>query len=175
MTLSEHGGGFGPPQLPQRPIPPIHHVWVASPGDGRRLYRSALFRTAALWRLGILWAILLALLIFLVVEDPSHNITWLVVALVFPVLFIFLLFRRGKAQETLMAPGSVWASGFGANELLIVTPVSTLVIDYAALIPPRVGGSTVLIRTRYGVSTSSLPLELFPPDALAFLQQRSTR
>jgi hypothetical protein len=175
MSWPEYGGGLAPPQVPQRAIPPVHHVWVASPGDGRRLYRSALLRTAALWRLGILWAILVALLVFVVVEDPSHNITWLVVALVFPILFVFLLLRRGKPQEALMAPGSVWASGFGANELLIVTPVSTLVIEYAALVPPRVTTSTVLIRTRYGASTTWLPLQLFPPDALAFLRQRTTR
>ena len=65
----------GAPQLPQRPIPPVHHVWVAGPGDGRRLYRSTLFRTPGLVRLGIIWAICLALLIFSVVADPTHNIT----------------------------------------------------------------------------------------------------
>ncbi len=74
-----------------------------------------------------------------------------------------------------MAPGSVWATGFGANELLIVTPISTLVIDYAALKPPQIAGSSVLIRTRYGASASSLPLELFPSEALTFLQQRTAQ
>jgi hypothetical protein len=175
MSHPQHGGGFGTPQLPQRPIPPVHHVWVASPGDGRRLYRTALFRTAALWRLAILWAILVASVVVLVAVDPQHNITWLVVVLLFPVLFVVLLLRRGKPQEALMAPGSVWASGFGANELLIVTPISTLVIDYAALLPPRVAATTVLIRTRYGASSTWLPLALFPPDALAFLQTRTKR
>ena len=47
-------------------------------------------------------------------------------------------YRRSTAQAAMMAPGSIWASGFGANELLLVTPISTLVIDYAALRPPRV-------------------------------------
>jgi hypothetical protein len=61
------------PPVPQRPLPPVHHVWVAGPGDGRRLYR------------------------------------------------------------------------------------------------------TTLIRTRHGVSASSLPLELFPSDALTFLQQRTAQ
>jgi len=38
----------GAPRLPQRPIPPIHHVWVAGPGDGRRFYRRTLFRASGL-------------------------------------------------------------------------------------------------------------------------------
>jgi hypothetical protein len=130
----------GAPQLPQRPIPPVHHVWVAGPGDGRRLYRSTLFRTPGLMRLGIIWAICLAVLIFLVVTDPSHNITWLIIALFFPVVLVILLVRRSTAQAAMMAPGSVWASGFGANELLLVTPISTLVIDYAALRPRASSG-----------------------------------
>jgi hypothetical protein len=33
------------PQLPQRPLPPVHHVWVAGLGDGRRLYRTTLMQT----------------------------------------------------------------------------------------------------------------------------------
>jgi hypothetical protein len=122
-----------------------------------------------------LWALCLALLVASAVLDPSHNVTWVMVAALFPVLFGFLLWRRSKAQEAIMAPGSVWATGFGANELLIVTPISTLVIDYAALKPPQITGSSVLIRTRYGVSTSSLPLELFPSEALTFLQQRTAQ
>jgi hypothetical protein len=165
----------GAPQLPQRPIPPIHHVWVAGPGDGRRLYRSTLFRTPGLVRLGIIWAICLALLIFAVVADPTHNVTWLVIALFFPVFLVILLLRRSMAQAAMMPPGSVWASGFGTHELLLVTPISTLVIDYAALRPPRVIGSAVLIQTRRLASTTSLPLELFPPEAIAFLSQRTTQ
>jgi len=161
------------PHLPQRPIPPVHHVWVAGPGDGRRLYRTTLMQTGGLRRLGILWALCVALLVFAVIADPSHNPTWLVVALVAPVVFVILLLRRTKAQEAIMAPRSVWATGFGANELLIVTPLSTLVIDYAALQPPRVIGSAVLIRTRYGASASSLPLDLVPPEALTFLHQHT--
>jgi Na+/proline symporter len=164
----------GAPQLPQRPIPPVHHVWVAGPGDGRRLYRSTLFRTPGLIRLGIIWAICLALLIFSVVADPTHNITWLVIALSFPVVLIILLWRRSTAQAAMMAPGSVWASGFGTHELLLVTPISTLVIDYAALRPPHVIGPAVLIQTRRLASTTSLPLELFPPEAIAFLHERTT-
>jgi hypothetical protein len=163
----------GGPQLPQRPIPPVHHVWVAGPGDGRRLYRSTLFHASGLLRLGIIWAICLALLIFSVVADPTHDPTWLVIALFFPVLLIILLVRRSSAQAAMMAPGSVWATGFGANELLIVTPISTLVIDYAALRPPRVIGSAVLVQTRRLASTTSLPLELFPPEALTFLHQHT--
>jgi hypothetical protein len=163
------------PPVPQRPLPPVHHVWVAGPGDGRRLYRTTLIRTSGLRRLAVLWAISLALLVVSAVLDPSHNVTWLLVAMLFPVLFGFLLWRRSKAQEAIMAPGSVWATGFGANELLIITPISTLVIDYAALKPPQIAGSSVLIRTRHGVSASSLPLELFPPDALTFLQQRTAQ
>jgi hypothetical protein len=124
-------------------------------------------------RLGIIWAICLAVLIFLVVTDPSHNITWLIIALFFPVVLVILLVRRSTAQAAMMAPGSVWASGFGANELLLVTPISTLVIDYAALRPPRVIGSAVLIQTRRLASTTSLPLELFPPEALTFLHQHT--
>ena len=65
------------------------------------------------------------------------------------------------------------ATGFGANELLIVTPISTVVFDYAALRPPRVIGPAVLIQTRRLGGTTSLPRELFPPDALAFVQQRA--
>jgi hypothetical protein len=163
----------GHPPVPQRPLPPVHHVWVASAGDGRRLYRTTLLRTSGLRRLGFLWALCLALLAFAAVQDPSHSITWVLVAVLFPVLFALLLWRRGKAQEAVMTPGSVWATGFGANELLIVTPISTMVIDYSALKPPQVAGSSLLIRTRYGASTTSLPLELFPPDAVAFLQQRT--
>jgi hypothetical protein len=163
----------GAPQLPQRPIPPVHHVWVAGPGDGRRLYRSTVFRTPGLIRLGIIWAICLALLILAVFADPSHNVTWLVIALFFPVFLIILLLRRSMAQAAMMAPGSVWASGFGANELLLVTPISTLVIDYAALRAPRVIGSAVLIQTRRLASTTSLPLELFPPEAMTFLHQHT--
>jgi hypothetical protein len=163
------------PQLPQRPIPPVHHVWVAGPGDGRRLYRTTLMHTGGLRRLGILWVLCVALLVFAAVADPSHNLTWLVVALLAPVVFVVLLLRRTKAQEAIMAPGSMWATGFGANELMIVTPISTLVIDYAALQPPRVIGSAVLIRTRYGASASSLPLDLVPPEAIAFLHKRATQ
>jgi hypothetical protein len=165
----------GYPQLPQRPIPPIHHVWVAAPGDGGRLYRSTLFRTPGLLRLGILWALCVALLTVGVVLDPSHDVTALVIALFFPVVLILLLWRRSSAQAAMVAPGSVWASGFGANELLLVTPISTLVIDYAALRPPRVVGSAVLIQTRRLAGTTSLPLELFPPDALTFLRQRTSQ
>jgi hypothetical protein len=164
----------GHPPVPQRPLPPTHHVWVAGPGDGRRLYRTTLIRTVGL-RLGILWALCLILVLISVVLDPSHNLTWLVVTVLFLMLFVLLLWRRGKAQEAIMSPGSVWATGFGANELLIVTPISTLVIDYAALKPPRVAGSSVLIPTRYGAATTSLPLELFPPEALTFLQQRTAQ
>ena len=155
------------------PVPPVHHVWVAGPGDGWRLYRSTMFRAPGLLRLGIVWAIFLALLAFSAVADPSHDVTWLVVGLFFPVFLIILLFRRSRAQAALMTPGSVWATGFGANELLIVTPISTLAIDYAALRPPRVAGPAVLIQTRRLGSSSALPLELFPPDALAFLHQHT--
>jgi hypothetical protein len=77
------------------------------------------------------------------------------------------------AQAAMMPSGSVWASGFGANELLLVTPISTLVIDYAALRPPRVIGSAVLIQTRRLASTTSLPPERFPPEALTFLHQHT--
>jgi hypothetical protein len=137
------------------------------------LYRSTLFHASGLLRLGIIWAICLALLIFSVVADPIHDPTWLVIALFFPVLLIILLVRRSSAQAAMMAPGSVWATGFGANELLIVTPISTLVIDYAALRPPRVIGSAVFVQTRRLASTMSLPLELFPPEALTFLHQHT--
>ena len=164
---------MGYPQLPQRPIPPIHHVWVAGPGDARRLYRGTVFRTPGLLRLGIIWAVFLVLLMFSVVLDPSHNVTWLVIGLLFPVLFVFLLLRRTRTQEAMMAPGSVWATGFGANELLMVTPISTVVIDYAALRPPRVVGPAVLIQTKRLASSTSLPVELVPPDALAFLHQHT--
>jgi hypothetical protein len=163
----------GAPQLPQRPIPPVHHVWVAGPGDGRRLYRATVFRTPGLIRLAILWTIALALLVVSVVFDPSHNITWVIVALIFPVFLFISLWRRSEAQAAMVAPGSVWASGFGTNELLLITPISTLVIDYAALRPPRVVGSAVLIQTRRLAGTTSLPLELFPPEALAFLHQHT--
>ena len=166
---------MGHPPVPQRPLPPVHHVWVAGPGDGRRLYRSTLIRTSGLRRLGILWALCLVLLAVSAALDPAHNVTWLVIAILFPVLLAITLWRRSKAQEAIMAPGSVWATGFGANELLIVTPISTLVIDYAALRPPQIAGPSVLIRTRYGVSASSLPLELFPSEALTFLQQRTAQ
>ena len=165
---------MGHPPVPQRPLPPVHHVWVAGPGDGRRLYRTTLIRTSGL-RLGIVWGLCLALLTISAVLDPSHNVTWLVVAILSMVLFVILLWRRGKSQEAIMSPGSVWATGFGANELLIVTPISTLVIDYAALKPPKVAGPSVLIPARYGVRTTSLPLELFPPEALTFLQQRTAQ
>jgi hypothetical protein len=173
MSLPERGGGIESAHVPQRPIPPVNHVWVAAPGDGRRLYRSTVARTPALQLLGIVWAVCLALLVVGVATDPAQNITWLVVAVIFPTVFISLLIRRGKAQEALMAPGFVWASGFGANELLIVTPVSTLLVDYAALVPPRIVGPAVLIRTRYATTATSLPLQLFPPEALAFLRQRT--
>jgi hypothetical protein len=163
----------GYPQLPQRPIPPVHHVWVAGPGDARRLYRGTMWRTPGLLRLGIIWSICLVLLIVAVALDPTHNVTWLVIGLLFPVLFVFLLLRRSKTQEAMMAPGSVWATGFGANELLIVTPISTVVIDYAALRPPRVVGPAVLIQTKRLASSTSLPHELIPPDALAFLHQHT--
>jgi Na+/proline symporter len=139
------------------------------------LYRTTLIRTSGLRRLGILWALCLALLVLLAVLDPSHDITWLLVAILAPALLAILLWRRGKAQEAIMSPGSVWATGFGANELLIITPISTLVIDYAALKPPRIAGSSLLIPTRYGPSTTSLPLELFPPEAVTFLQQRTAQ
>lgn len=161
------------PTVPQRPLPPVHHVWVAGPGDARRLYRTTLIRTSGLRRLGILWAICLALVVTSVVLDPAHNLAWLILVVLFPALFAFLLWQRGKAQEAIMTPGSVWATGLGVNELLIVTPISTLVIDYAALKPVLVTGPTVLVRTRYGPSTTALPLELFPPEALAFLHQRT--
>jgi hypothetical protein len=170
---SGYGSGVGYPQLPQRPIPPIHHVWVAQPGDGRRLYRGTLLHTPGLLRLGIIWAVCLAMLIVLAVLDPSHNIVWVVVALVFPMLFMLALWRRSMAQAATMAPGSVWATGFGPNELMIVTPLSTVVFDYAALRPPRVIGPAVLIQTRRLAGTTSLPLELFPPGALAFVQQHT--
>jgi len=173
VNADGYGSPVGYPRLPQRPIPPVHHVWVAAPGDGRRLYRSTLFRTPGLLRLGIMWAISVALLSVSAVLDPSHNITWLVVALFFAVILMLLLWRRSAAQAAMVAPGSVWATGFGANELLLVTPISTLVIDYAALRPPRVVGSAVLIQTRRLASTTSLPLELFPPEALTFLHQRT--
>ncbi len=164
---------MGYPQLPQRPIPPVHHVWVASAGDGRRLYRSTVFHTPGLRRLGIVWAVCLTLLIASAVLDPSHNVVWVVVALLFPVFLMLSLWRRSMAQAAMMTPGSVWATGIGANELLIVTPVSTVVLDYAALRPPRVIGSAVLIQTKRLGGTTSLPLELFPPDALAFLHQHT--
>jgi len=168
-----YGSGVGYPQLPQRPIPPIHHVWVAQPGDGRRLYRSTLFRSPGLLRLGIIWAVCLALLSVSAVLDPSHNLVWLFVALLFPALLMLSLWRRSMAQAATMAPGSVWATGFGPNELMIVTPLSTVVFDYAALRPPRVIGPAVLIQTRRLAGTTSLPVELFPPDAVAFVQQRT--
>jgi hypothetical protein len=161
------------PQPPQRPLPPVHHVWVAAPGDGRRLYRTTVMQTAGLRRLAILWALGLALLIYSAVADPAHNVSLVAVAVVVPVVFVILLWRRSKLQEAIMTPGSVWATGFGANELLIITPISTLVIDYAALQPPRVVGSTVLIRTRYAASATSLPAALVPPEALAFLHQHT--
>ncbi|OBK41583.1 hypothetical protein A5658_17880 [Mycobacterium sp. 1245111.1] len=164
---------MGYPQLPQRPIPPIHHVWVAQPGDGRRLYRGTMLHTPGLLRLGIIWAVCLTLLIVAAALDPSHNITWVFVALLFPLLLILSLWRRSMAQAAMMAPGSVWATGFGTNELLIVTPISTVVFDYAALRPPRVIGPAVLIQTRRLVGTTSLPRELFPPDALAFVHQHT--
>ncbi|BBX48017.1 hypothetical protein GCM10009641_09390 [Mycobacterium cookii] len=164
-----------PEQFPQRPIPPLHHVWVAGPGDGRRIFRTALMRSAGLARLGVLWVISMALLIISAQGNTDQIIAWLVVAVLLPVLFVILLLRRSKAQEAIMAPGSVWATGFGANELLIVTPISTLIVDYAALRPPQVVGPAVLLRTRYGASPASLPLELFPPEALTFLNQRTAR
>jgi len=163
----------GHPQLPQRPIPPIHHVWVAQPGDGRRLYRGTVLHTPGLLRLGIIWAVCLALLIVSAVLDPAHNIVWVFVALLFPLFLMLSLWRRSMAQAAMMAPGSVWATGFGANELLIVTPISTVVFDYVALRPPRLIGPAVLIQTRRLAGTTSLPRELFPPDALAFVQQRA--
>ncbi len=175
MSVPEFVAGSGPSPVPQRPLPPVHHVWVAGPGDGRRLYRTTVIKTASMRWLAALWGLSLALLVYSVVLDPTHNATWLVVDIAFPVIFVLLLRQRSKAQEALMTPGSVWATGFGANELLIVTPASTLVIDYAALLPPHVAGLAVLIRTRYGVSATALPLQLFPPEALAFLTQRTAQ
>ena len=81
VNAAGYGAGVGYPQLPQRPIPPIHHVWVAAPGDGRRLYRSTLFRIPGLLRLGIMWAICVALLSVSAVLDPLHDLTLLAMAL----------------------------------------------------------------------------------------------
>ena len=162
-----------PEQFPQRPIPPVHHVWVASAGDGRRVFRATLLRTGGLARLGVLWAISIGLLIISAHGNTDQIIAWLIVGLLVPAFFVILLLRRSKAQEAIMAPGSVWASGFGADELLIVTPISTLVVDYVALRPPRVVGPAVLLRTRYGASPALMPVELFPPEALTFLHQRT--
>lgn len=175
MSQAGFGGDAGHAPVPQRPLPPVHHVWVAGPGDARRLYRTTVIRTTSMRWLAALWVLSLALLVYSVVIDPTHNVTWLVVAIVFPVVFALLLRQRSKTQEALMTPGSVWATGFGANELLIVTPASTLVLDYAALLPPHIAGSSVLIRTRYGVGATALPLQLFPPEALAFLSQRTAQ
>ena len=49
-----------------------------------------------------------------------------------------------------VALGTIWASGFGANELPPVTPISASVIDYVALRAPRVSRSAVLMQTRRG-------------------------
>jgi hypothetical protein len=108
-----------------------------------------------------------------VVIDPAHNITWVIVGFLLPVFVFISLWRRSEALAAMVAPGSVWATGFGTNELLLVTPISTLVIDYKALRPPRVIGPAVLIQTRRLAGTTSLPLQLFPPDALTFLHQHT--
>jgi hypothetical protein len=62
------GAAGGPLQLPQRPIPPVHHVWVASAGDGRRLYRNAFLHTFGVWRLGIYLAALASVSVIAVID-----------------------------------------------------------------------------------------------------------
>jgi hypothetical protein len=162
------------PELPRRAVPPVHHTWVASTGDGRRFYRSAVAGSGGLRRFGIFWAIALACAVFTSVVHPATAIAWLGGAVFGGALFVLLLVSRIRLGDKAIPPGSVWASGFGANELLIITPTSTLVVDYAALLPPRVRGSVVLIRTREGAGSVPLSLELFPPAALTFLQQRTS-
>ena len=54
--------------------------------------------------------------------------------------------------------------------LSAVVPRNRLGIIWAI---SRVIGSAVLIQTRRLASTTSLPLELFPPEALTFLHQHT--
>jgi hypothetical protein len=51
-----------------------------------------------------LWALCLALLVISAVLDPSHNVTWVMVAALFPVLFGFLLALTFLRQRTAQSP-----------------------------------------------------------------------
>jgi hypothetical protein len=164
------GAAESPLQLPQRPVPPVHHVWVAAAGDGKRLYRSAFLRTFGVRRLAI-YVVALVTVGAIAVIEPGAGIPWLIALITFVVMVAVLVVRRGNMADKYMQAGAVWATGFGANELLVITPINTLIIDYAALSPPRAIGLAVLIRVRHG-STLFLPRELVPPAALSLLQQR---
>jgi hypothetical protein len=135
------------------------------------LYRNAFLHTVGVWRLGIYVAALASVGVIAVIE-PGAGIPWLIALITFVVVVAVLVVRRGNIADEYMQAGSVWATGFGANELLVITPINTLIVDYAALAPPRATGLAVLIRVRHG-STLFLPRELVPPTALSLLQHSS--
>ncbi|MBS4100195.1 hypothetical protein [Tsukamurella paurometabola] len=160
------------PGLPQRPFPPIQHQWIAGPSDATRAAWAV--ARAMMWNkpMWVLYAVIAALTVW-----DFTRMGWLglfsvvVFSLALGLLFLVYFGYYLSATKALLSPGATWATGFGPAELSLINPISTSVIDYAAITGARRVGPVVVIRYRGGVLYDGIPSQLVPERDFEMLRR----
>ncbi|CAM3824463.1 hypothetical protein TSST111916_08805 [Tsukamurella strandjordii] len=160
------------PQLPHRPFPAIQYTWVA---DKHAAWRAAhSLALSMIWNKPM-WAVYLVCVALLTrrallygARDAAENVAVLAVVLV--IVYLYYLARYRRSTTALAAPGAVWASGFGSDGFILVTPIHTEIVDYAAIGKVRKVASVVVCRYKAGLLYDILPNALVPDHELEILR-----
>ncbi|GAB2662055.1 hypothetical protein GCM10027169_25830 [Gordonia jinhuaensis] len=157
---------------PIRPLPPVHHIWVASDGDQGRLARASVVRSSSSRQWVVLGVVLVAGLLLSLTGGVVGAISWIFgMAVALAIIFGSAMARYNRVLAPVAYSGAVWTTGFGPASLMIANPLTTQIIDYAAVKSIDAGNDYVTIRTRASVIPTTIPAALFPPEAQSFVNQ----
>ncbi|KXP00768.1 hypothetical protein [Tsukamurella pseudospumae] len=161
------------PRLPERSFPALQHYWVAdqrSRADLTRSVQSAMLWNAAAWVLYALVAVLVVLQFLLSVVLGVFALT--VFAFVFGTMFVGAHWYIKRAVGAMVPLGATWASGFGPDSLVLVSPMATSVLDYSAIVSARRAGAVVICRLKGDAMYEIIPGILVPDQELHALRSR---
>lgn len=165
------------PQQPLAPIrmaPPLHHTWVAEPGDHDALALASV-KIAAMTPAVVAVVGLTVILALLDIVSGSFADTGglLLFLVVFVLAFPIALYLRAKKVLAATAyPGAVWALGFDESSIVLVDPRATAVVAYDMYCKPRRRFGVVTLRNSVTNGLTVLPAELVPELAFAHLRSR---
>lgn len=163
------------PMPPQRPFPPIQHHWVADERSRAALTGSVI--RAMLWNPAawVLYGVITALVAFQFVLSIAMGIFSIVVfGLTFSVVFAGVYWYTRRAVRAIVPVGAPWATGFGPDGLVVVSPMATTVLDYSAIVSARRSGEVIVCRLRGDALYELIPGILVSDQELQMLRSRTS-